>query len=97
MDYSYQPIIESLRMRIELLISKYESVSAENTQLKQQIEQHKTIIHNQKNTIDELVARIDKLQLTEAFLATTQDVDEARKKIGKLVREIDKCIALLSE
>ena len=45
MDNSYQPVIESLRMRIESLISKYESVSAENTQLRQ------TITNEQKETI----------------------------------------------
>ncbi len=97
MDNSYQPVIESLRMRIESLISKYESVSAENTQLKQIIEKQKTDIQYNKETITELEARINQLQLSEAFVANTTEVDEARRQISKLVREIDKCIALLSE
>lgn len=84
-------------MRIESLISKYESVSAENTQLKQIIEKQKTDIQYNKETITELEARINQLQLSEAFVANTTEVDEARRQISKLVREIDKCIALLSE
>ena len=97
MDNSYQPVIESLRMRIESLNSKYESVTAENTQLKQIIEKQKTDIQYNKETITELEARINQLQLSEAFVANTTEVDEARRQISKLVREIDKCIALLSE
>ncbi|MBO7278065.1 MAG: hypothetical protein J6U70_00485 [Bacteroidales bacterium] len=97
MDNSYQPVIESLRLRIEALIAKYESVSAENTQLKRIIEKQKTDIQHNKETINELEARINQLQLTEAFVANTTEVDEARRQISKLVREIDKCIALLNE
>jgi archaellum component FlaC len=97
MDNSYQPVIESLCLRIEALIAKYESVSAENTQLKRIIEKQKTDIQHNKETINELEARINQLQLTEAFVANTTEVDEARRQISKLVREIDKCIALLNE
>lgn len=97
MDSSYQPVIESLWMRIETLIAKYESVSAENNLLKQQLEQYKTDINQQKETINELEARIDRLQLTEAFVASTSDVDEARRRIARLIREVDKCVALLNE
>ena len=38
--------------------------------------------------------QIDNLKLKTAFLSTSGD-EEAKEKIDKLIREIDRCIALL--
>ena len=47
--------------------------------------------------INELEQQIDKLQLTEAFKSSASDIKEAKQNISRLVREIDKCIALLND
>jgi hypothetical protein len=37
------------------------------------------------------------LLVTQAFTASSGNTEEAKEKIGKIVREIDKCITLLSK
>ena len=54
-------------------------------------------MNNSINKIKELEQKIDKLQLAGAFEASAADVKEARQNIGRLVREIDKCISLLND
>jgi len=49
------------------------------------------------NNIKELENKVNKLQLVEAFRTSSQDVKEAKQKIGKMVKEIDKCIAMLND
>ena len=39
----------------------------------------------------------DQLQLTNAFEASSEDVKEAKQKIGRLGKEIDKCISMLND
>ena len=45
----------------------------------------------------ELEKKVNNLQLVEAFKSSSADVKEAKQKIARLVKEIDKCIALLND
>ena len=45
--------------------------------------------------IIELERTIDNLKLADAFKSGNADNTEARKKIDKLIKEIDKCITLM--
>ena len=45
--------------------------------------------------ITELERTIDNLKLADAFKAGNADNTEARKKIDRLIKEIDKCITLM--
>ena len=40
--------------------------------------------------------QVDSLKLRNAFLATSGD-EEAKEKVDRLIREIDKCIAMLEK
>lgn len=97
MDELNNPMLERLRGKIEVLISRYETVCRENSALSGELERYKTENKHKQDRIDELEERIDKLQLTEAFRTSAADVTAARRHIERLVREINKCIALLHE
>lgn len=90
-------IINKLKKDIERIISAYETVAAENRLLKEELSTAQNELESNKTNIKELKRKIEKLQLTEAFRASAQDVKEAKQKIGKLVKEIDKCISLLND
>ena len=97
MSTDYQTVINGLKTKIETIISKYEQVADDNRKLSQELiicmaEEEKNI-----NKIKELEEKVNKLQLVEAFKTSSSDVKEAKQKIGKIVKEIDKCIALLND
>ncbi len=96
--------LEKLKSQIELLISRYETTAAENERLKDEISKYKTrILHYEieisknNNRKKELEDKINRLQLGEAFVASSGSSNEAKQVITGLIREIDKCIALLNE
>lgn len=97
MDKSREILLNDLTKKIELLISKYEQVRAERNELSSKLAKCKEELENSNNRIKNLEQKIDNLQLIEAFRTSKSDVKEARQNIGKLVREIDKCIALLND
>ena len=86
---------DKLKDRIQQLIAKYETEKAERIRL--QSELAKSESHNAEYTkqITELERAIDNLKLADAFKAGNADNTEARKKIDRLIKEIDKCITLL--
>jgi uncharacterized coiled-coil DUF342 family protein len=88
-------MIEKLRQRIQELISAYETEKQERRRLESELEKATTQNKAYKEQIIELERTIDNLKLADAFKSGNADNTEARKKIDKLIKEIDKCITLM--
>ncbi len=97
MGEDYQTAIGNLKKKIELIISKYEQVVSENQNLKSELSECRGVLDNSINNIKELEEKVNRLQIAEAFKSSSQDVREAKQRIGRIVKEIDKCIALLND
>ena len=76
------------------LISLYEKAKREKDEIRDELEQKKAEAERYLKLIKELEKQIDNLKIKNAFLATSGD-EEAKERIDRLIREIDKCIALL--
>lgn len=92
-----QIIISRLKGRIEHIISAYESAVFENNELKRQLQDSQQELETSKKTIKELKDKLELQQLTNAFRGSSQDIKEAKQRIARIVREIDKCISLLND
>ena len=92
-----QIIVGNLKTRIEQIISKYEVALSENISLKEQLHKALEEIEEKDEKIKTLEQKVEQMQLADAFSASTGDVKEAKKRIGKIVREIDKCISMLND
>ena len=88
-------MIEKLRQRIQELISAYETEKQERKRLESELNKATKQNEAYKEQITELERTIDNLKLADAFKSGNTDNTEARKKIDKLIREIDKCISLM--
>ena len=97
MSAESQIIVGKLKRHIEQIISKYELTLSENAILKENLERHKNELEERDRRIKDLEQKVELMQLGEAFKASAEDVKEAKRKIGKIVREIDKCISMLND
>ena len=104
MNETYLNVLLNHKKQIEHFIAKYELLLAENMRLKEKINGLENDLEDcnkdkvfSNNKIKELEQKIDKMQLTGAFVSTAVDVKEAKQNINKLIREIDKCILLLND
>ena len=96
MNAQYQAALNRLKNKIGSLVSRFEHIKAENDRMAVELTTLKLLLNENKTTISELEHKINRLQMAEAFKASSADVKEAKHKIGKLIKEIDKCIALLN-
>ena len=97
MSAESQIVVGKLKNHIEQIISKYELALSENAVLKGELDGCRTELENKTNRIKELEKKVELMQLGEAFKASSEDVKEAKRKIGRIVREIDKCISMLND
>jgi chromosome segregation ATPase len=96
MEIEQKDIVVTLKDKVKKLLSLYNNLKAENTELKKQTEEYKTQIKNKEAELDFVKNKYNKLKLAKSLLASTGDSHDAKIKINRIVREIDKCIALLN-
>ncbi len=89
-------IVVQLEEKINLLVEKYESLRGENELLRSQISQLTEQLDNSSNEYSILQDEFEKLKVAKIIESTSDDVKETKLRINQIVREIDKCIALLN-
>ncbi len=96
MEETALDIVEQLKNKCIRLIDRYEQTKTETVRLHQELETLKEELQRERAFITVLKEKNKRLQLAEAFKVASEDTNDAKMKIGRLVREIDKCIALLN-
>lgn len=96
MSVSQVYIIDELKQKIQLLAEKLERHKSAASALHSQKEDLEDRIREQENEINDLKKQNNTLKLSRAFVAEGDQPQEAKLQINKIVREIDKCIALLN-
>lgn len=82
---------------MESLIAKYEAVNAQHKQSLIRIEDLLKELELREQAIKQLEDKNKILKLSTSIQSEQGDNKAARKNINELVREIDKCIALLNK
>ena len=88
-------MLDDIKQKIGHLIAAYEKERMERIQLQEALQQAQNQNKTYEMQITELERQIDNLKLTQAFTANGSDNEQARKRIDKMVKEIDKCIKLM--
>jgi predicted nucleic acid-binding Zn-ribbon protein len=85
-----------LNRKLDELLKRYNNLKAEVTDLKNGNEVLKTTLQERDVKIRELEIKYERVKLSGALLGEGENGVEARRKITELVREIDRCVALLN-
>ncbi len=90
-------MLENIRKDIERLVAAYEAENRRRTSLEEEVRQYKEKEETYRKRITELEQQIDNLKLKNVFLTASGDNIEAKERIEKLIRDIDRCIALMEK
>ncbi len=90
-------LLGNLNKNIRLLFNEFEGVENKTKMLENEIERLKGEIELLKKEKSELSQKNEQMKLATLILSGVDENREAKQKINKLIREIDKCIALLNK
>ena len=93
---SQDDVISRIENRQERLIRFAETLIEENTALKQQIDGLTEQLSEKDDKVRVLESKYQNLMLAKAMSNSSKDVKDMQQQINRMVREIDKCIALLN-
>ena len=97
MIQEHEDIIIGLRNNLKKIINLYEEEKEKNNELTAQIEKLNSTIEQFKQNKEELENKFEKSKIAKAFIDASSDNHDAKIKVNRIVREIDKCIALLNK
>ena len=89
-------IFEGIKQKIQSVKIRLKAQQEENLRLAKQYEDLQKAVQQKQLLIEELEQKNQKLALVKGIMADGEDTQEARIQINRIVREIDKCIALLN-
>jgi chromosome segregation ATPase len=93
----FAEIIKTLESNIEKLFSKIATLEKNNTILNREITDSAETIKNQSLEIELLKSQYNSIKMANSLLGSEENKRETKLKINSLIREIDYCIAQLSD
>lgn len=88
-------LLLDLEVRLRQVLLLCDKLKQENNHLKDELVLKDSKIDSIKEELSQMSQKYDNLKMARTITAATVDVDTAKLKLSKLVREVDKCIGLL--
>jgi predicted nucleic acid-binding Zn-ribbon protein len=85
-----------LNRKLDELLDRYNNLKREVEDLKNGNKVLRTELQDREEKVNELETKYERIKLSGALLGEGENGIEAKKKITELVREIDRCVALLN-
>lgn len=89
--------LESLKNSVYQLMDKCSQLESQNKHLSNELTILNTKITNKQAEIEELNEKYNVLKIAKSLEGASSENKEVKLKINEMVREIDKCIALLNK
>jgi len=90
-------IVDTLEKRLGKVISKLEDLEKTNLNLRAELNKTATVVTTQNKDFEALKMEYDTLKIANSLLGSEENKRDTKLKINSLIREIDYCIAQLSD
>ena len=94
---SNEKVLNTFATRVRQMILQYEALKNENDELYALVEQREQKIKQLQEKLSQAEADYNSLKMAKMLEVTDGDMETAQKRVAKLIRDVNKCITLLSE
>ncbi len=92
-----EDIVDSLENKISKILHRQEVLKQTNAKLSEELKQCQQKVVYQQEQINSWVEKYESLKIANSMLGSDDNKRDTKLKINTLIREIDNCIAQLSE
>ena len=94
---SNEKVLNTFATRVRQMILQYEALKNENDELYALVDQREQEIKQLQEKLSQTEADYNSLKMAKMLEVTDGDMETAQKRVAKLIRDVNKCITLLSE
>jgi septal ring factor EnvC (AmiA/AmiB activator) len=92
-----ESIVESLEMKISKVLNKLNQLKIENSSLRDELNSQIELNKEQISTLTQKENELESHRVASAMLGNNDDKRASKLKINALIRDINECIASLSD
>ncbi|MCK0124688.1 hypothetical protein MWU76_09755 [Gelidibacter sp. F2691] len=92
-----EDIVDSLENKISKVLHKQEVLKQTNAKLSEELASYQQKIIQQQEALSSWVEKYEALKIANSMLGSDENKRETKLKINTLIKDIDHCIAQLSE
>ena len=85
-----------LRSRVVDVSAAVDELKAENDHIMRLNEELMGLVSQKQSEIEDMRARFEQLKLAKTLAGSQEDIKNTKTRVDGILREIDKCIALLN-
>ena len=89
-------LLRTLEARVTQLALEYKALKGRNNALARTVEENENTIRSLNEQMGRLQSDYANLKIAKMLDISSNDIENAKSRLSKLVREVDKCIALLN-
>ena len=89
--------LSHLSTRLRQLILQYKEVEKKNAELQAMVNERDERIKELDDSLQSVCKSYESLKMAKMVEITDGDMESAQKRLSKLIRDVNKCITLLSE
>lgn len=89
--------INTFATRVRQMILKFEEIKQENAELYAMVDERDAKIKLLEDKLTQAGRDYDSLKMAKMMTISDADMEATQKRIAKLIRDVDKCITLLSK
>ncbi len=89
--------INTFATRVRQMILKFDEVKLENTELYAMVDERDAKIKELEDKLTQAQHDYDSLKMAKMMTISDADIETTQKRIAKLIRDVNKCITLLSD
>lgn len=89
--------INTFATRVRQMILKFEDIRHENAELYAMVDERDAKIKELEEKLTQAKHDYDSLKMAKMMTISDSDMETTQKRIAKLIRDVNKCITLLSD
>lgn len=89
--------INTFATRVRQMILKFEDIKHENAELYAMVDERDAKIKELQEKLTQAKHDYDSLKMAKMMTISDSDMEATQKRIAKLIRDVNKCITLLSD
>ena len=89
--------INTFATRVRQMILKFEDIRHENAELYAMVDERDAKIKELEEKLTQAKHDYDSLKMAKMMTISDSDMEATQKRIAKLIRDVNKCITLLSD
>ena len=89
--------INTFATRVRQMILKFEDIRHENAELYAMVDERDAKIKELQEKLTQAKHDYDSLKMAKMMTISDSDMETTQKRIAKLIRDVNKCITLLSD